>query len=181
MPRTYAEAKGRAGGLPPAKPTWRGGTLMKLETFGIPELDDLWKKLSQGQKRNVEIAAWRKASKPMLAAIKGNASSMVGKVTGTLYKSIGSSPVRGAAILNLGIRRFEPWRGYHGHLVNDGTVKRFTKTGASRGSIDGSNFFDLAYQATKNQLIEDYRKGRITSFHNMVIRTNKRNKTKRLS
>lgn len=178
MPRSYAEAKGRAASYTAAKPTWRGGTLMKLETFGVPELDKLWKDLKDSQKRNIEIAAWRKASKPMLAGIKGNVSSMVGRVTGTLFKAVGSSPVRGAAILNLGVRRFYPWNGFHGHLVNDGTMERSTATGQSRGSVDGSNFFDLAYEATKGQVIDDYRKGRIKSFHEMIVRANKKNKTK---
>jgi len=179
MPRTYAEAKGRAGSMPARTPTWKGGTLMKLESFGIPELDDLWKKLTQDQQRNIEVAAWRKASKPMLAAIKGNATSMVGRVTGNLYKSIGSSPVRGRAILELGIRRFHPWTGYHGHLINDGTMERMTDAGERRGAVEGTKFFDLAYQATKDQIIDDYREGRIEAFHKMVQRANAKAKSKR--
>ena len=147
---------------------------MKLETFGVPELDALWKQLSDTQKRNVEISNWRKASKPMLSAIKTNASSMHGKVTGNLARSIGSSPVRGAAILQLGARRFGNWKGYHAHLVSDGTKERFTESGASRGKVDGSKFFDLGYQSTEKQVVDEYRKNRIETFHRFIQRANRK-------
>ncbi len=178
MGLTYAQTKGRESR--PARRTqggYKGGAFATFETFGIPELDRLFKQLSDSQRRNIIVAAWRKASKPMIAEIKGDLTATVGRVSGNLYKSIGASPVRGRAQLNLGARRFVPWAGFHAHLINDGTVERYTESGAHRGAVAGTKFFDMAVNATKQQVVDDFRNGQIEVFHKFIVRANKRKKT----
>ena len=150
-----------------------------LNTTGVPELDSLFEKLKQGQKRGVWLTTFRCASKPIVKAAKQNARSRHKKKTGNLVKSIGVRPVNRTAALRIGART-KQFKGQHGHLMDQGTTTtgRFTKKGKYTGRVKGSHFFTDAVEQnssiTEREIIELFR----NSVVKMVERADKRSKRK---
>jgi hypothetical protein len=97
-------------------------------TFTSPDmlrLQKTFQNLRYIDQRKVLISAFRKATKPVLNQIKANAPR---GATGNLKKSIGLLVSRNEISVILGARKRKGFKGYHGHLVEDGTKDRYVKT-----------------------------------------------------
>ncbi len=154
----------------------------KPEIFGDKQLDQLFRKLKDSQKRSIVIAAYRKASKPMQAKMKSNLLAKTdAKRSGNLFKSIGYKPVSRLPILHLGARKFGNFKGYHSHLIEKGTGERYytTQSGAIHptGRIKGRYFFQSAFQSTVNITAEGFQDSAIEAFIKLIRRANAKKKT----
>jgi len=88
---------------------------------GADEMNSLLKLLAKDAIEDRDIkAALKKLSGPVIEEIKSNTPIK----TGTLYDSIGVIKMRskkGKPFILVGPRYYEPFRGYHGHLVEVGS------------------------------------------------------------
>ena len=62
--------------------------------------------------------------------------------------------------------------GRHAHLVDSGTKNRWTKSGAYRGSVDGSKFWKTAFEQKKNEAAKELVDSIIESI-NKIIKYNR--------
>jgi len=151
----------------------------KLTTTGIRELDQLFTTLRSGQQRAVMLSNFRKASKPLIKQTRVNykTSHSTTSKSGT-YKSIGSSARRRSAALRVGARVAGRYKGYHAHILDQGTKERFrtTKSGrrVSTGKITGSKFFTKAVTQTQPQVQELDKKEFYNTLTAYIQRFNKR-------
>jgi len=135
-------------------------TQNKYNVFGVHELDDLFTGLKQSTQKSIMMAAFRKASKPLVVASKSNLLARTNaKASGSLYRSIGVKPHRRLPILKIGARASGNWTGYHGHLVDSGTRMRGyvnEKTGSSHatGAMPATNFFKDAVTQSQGQVVD---------------------------
>ncbi|QZT38709.1 hypothetical protein K5X82_07365 [Halosquirtibacter xylanolyticus] len=115
----------------------------------VKMLDDLAKFLHEAGKKNVHPdikkvvnESHRLAAKPIIQGARGRLKKH--KVTGNLAKSIGFVPLSTKNQLRskVGARSFGRFKGYHGYLVNRGSVVRKTETGANRGTMPGFGYWD---------------------------------------
>jgi len=150
-----------------------------LQTTGCRELDELFEKLKQGQKRGVFMAAFRHASKPVVAKAKSNFLSSHRRGRGHIVKALGTRPVNRQVALRVGARVDKKWRGYHAHLLDQGTDTRYTKKGAFRGRIKGSGFFTKAVESTAPTVEKDVVNAFKNSLIGMVARANNKAKSKK--
>jgi hypothetical protein len=97
----------------------------KIESPDQERLQRLFSELQYKDQRNIVISALRKATKPTVELAKSNIHH---SVTGNLRKSIGLLTVRNEAAVIVGARKRKPFKGSHGHLVEEGTVDRWAKT-----------------------------------------------------
>jgi hypothetical protein len=98
-------------------------------TVESPDFDKLEKtflELSQMDQYKLGIAVLRKGTKPTEIQAQSN---IVHDVTGNLTKSVGTlnAPNREIAVI-IGARKGRGYKGWHGHLVEEGTVDRYAKT-----------------------------------------------------
>jgi len=134
------------------------GVSISYNLFGVKELDDLFSDLNTTTQKSIMIAAFRKAAKPLVADSKSNLLARTNaKASGSLYRSIGVKPHRRLPILKIGARTSSNWAGYHGHLIDDGTVMRsyITKSGVEHktGAVSPTNFFNDALQQNQSKII----------------------------
>jgi len=94
---------------------------LKVESPDIINLENTFKEMGWGDKKKILNAAFRKAVKPTIDYAK----SIVSVGTGNLQRSIGSVVPRKEVGIYIGTRRRKPWKGFHGHLVESGTVERY--------------------------------------------------------
>lgn len=97
-------------------------------------------------KGDTMVKIFRTVARPMI----NRARAAAPKDTGTLARSIGTrkgkSKVRPTLIVGPMARR----GGYHGHLLEAGTEKRYKKSGASTGKIKGYEYMKAAYDGEKD-------------------------------
>jgi HK97 gp10 family phage protein len=77
--------------------------------------------------------------------------------TGNLAESIGGEKVAIAKANSLGEvkvgpRRTGRYKGHHAHLVEKGTKRRYTDSGANRGVMPAKPFAEPAFEQTKGQV-----------------------------
>lgn len=84
---------------------------------------------------------------------------MAEKRGGSLEKSIGTRVVnkKGKAYAGFGKH------GRHAHLVDTGTVQRFTKKGYNRGKVVGSRFWRTSFEAKRKLAMQELMDSIITS------------------
>ena len=123
-----------------------------VETYGFNNLEETFKNFALKQKRSIIISAFRKAVKPTVDQARMNAPK--GR-TGNLKKSIGVVGIRDEVGIYVGARIRGGLRGYHGYIVEKGTVERFrkTKNNAPTGKMKYSRFFKKAADSTEKQVI----------------------------
>lgn len=96
-----------------------------LETHGLDSLEQSFNNLRYADKRKIIMNAFRKAVKPMVDQATSNAP--MGR-SGNLKRSVGTIPYEDEVALFVGARKGGSadgrFAGYHGHLLNDGTVSR---------------------------------------------------------
>lgn len=153
-----------------------------VETYGFDGLEKTFENFQYRDKRNILINAFRKAVKPTLDAAKSNVPR--GK-TGNLYKSLGIVPMQENIGVYVGARVIGGYRGFHGHLVEDGTVNRYVKTekgkrlskprftGKMNPNANYAGFFRKAVNATEDQVMNSVTKEWYDAIARMIVRTGK--------
>lgn len=124
-----------------------------IDVRKIQILEDFFKDMARGDKRPIFLKGFRRAAKPILE----EARSMVPRRTGKLARSLRSDAVQGEIALEVGAMRRRG--GYHGHLVESGTVERFyitrkNKVKKSTGKMPASHFFENAYNNSEERVID---------------------------
>lgn len=76
---------------------------------------------------------------------------MAKKRGGSLQKSIGTKTIKKKLKGYSGFKK----HGHHAHLVDSGTVNRWTKKGAFRGKVAGSRFWRTAFDNKRNQAVKE--------------------------
>ena len=140
-----------------------GGTGHQFEVIGTEDLLRKFTELSNIGARTSQIkAALNRASKPMRMTARNlakqyqsNTSSARktsdGSTRPTLWKSITlltSKRYRG--VFWLGPSRKRRYKAYHGFVLETGTGRRVTKSGANRGTLIGKRFMRSAYLGQYN-------------------------------
>jgi hypothetical protein len=129
-----------------------------METADQDKLERVFRDMAWDDKKKIINAAFRKAVKPTVERAYANAP--VGR-TGNLRRSIGTvSPYNEIAIV-VGTLRTRGKQGYHGHLVEEGTVDRFYITKRGNKHFTGkmnpngyyAHFLKKAVDATENQTL----------------------------
>jgi hypothetical protein len=125
----------------------------RMEVYGLEALETTFKGLQRADKKSIMMSAFRKALKPTVDIMYANAP--VGK-TGNLQKSIGMVAARDEVAMYAGARIKGGFRGYHGHLVEEGTYQRFRKTkgGAPTGKMPYNGFIKRACDSTEKHAID---------------------------
>jgi len=142
-----------------------------VDTSQIQILEDFFNDLSNADQRKIFMAAYRKAAKPLVMAAK----STVPYRTRTLLRSIGTVEVPQEIAILVGAKKSGQYKGWHGHLVESGTVERFRKkSGGATGKMPVSHFFENAYNATEDQVFGTIEKSWYDEIDKFILKTNKR-------
>lgn len=130
-----------------------------MKVTGLKEIDTVLRGLPlQLTDRLLQNAAAR-AAKPLvvkeqLLAPEGPEGALVDSI-GVVKERYGSG--REIGQVAVGPRRRGRYKGYHAHLVEYGTKERFNRRGASRGRMPAKPFAKPAFDATKDQVLGNYR------------------------
>jgi len=127
------------------------------ETYGFDALQKTFDNLAYKDKRGIILTAFRKATKPTIELAKQNAPT--GR-TGNLRKSIGMVPVKEESAVWIGARVVSGFKGFHSHLVENGTVERWYMTKKGKKHPTGkmnpnaiyAHFWKRSLDATEKQL-----------------------------
>lgn len=119
-------------------------------TFSESEFNELQRILgdiSEVDKRQAIVNSLKRSTRNMVAGGKRNLSARNNKKTGNLSRSFKTSSSKKKVVAYAGFNRSGQNKGNHAHLVDRGTVKRWTKKGYYRGSVSknqpqkGTNFW----------------------------------------
>lgn len=114
-----------------------------IDISGIEQVASAMKALSGfPEQRQLIQAAGRKAARVYVRAAKAS----VARVSGELRRSIGTKSARKGNSVIAGPRRGGKWKGYHGHLYEDGFRSR------SGRMIQGKGKLEQAWKATSGQV-----------------------------
>ena len=141
---------------------------VKVDSSQIVMLEGFFNELSAIDQRKIFLAGFRKASKPLIAAAKAGSPYD----TGTLRKSIGSIALPQEIAILVGARKSGANKGWHGHLVENGTKDRFRKSGARTGKVMGTHFFELAYNATQDEVYSAIEQEWYNEIDRFIIKVN---------
>lgn len=117
--------------------------------------------ISDVDKRQAIINTLRIATKNIVAGGKRNLASRNKKKTGNLSKSFKTSSSKKKVVAYAGFSRSGANKGNHAHLVDRGTVKRWTKKGRYTGSVSknqprkGTNFWTDSVMAQGPKAMEN--------------------------
>lgn len=163
--------------------------MFNITMFGDKQLDKMFMTLPYNTQRSVMLKAFRKSSKPMVVTMKSSIRTLIkhqDKSTGNLEKSVGSYAPRQKIELDIGTRKFYPWKGHHGHLLEAGTEDRaYTTSGGpfskgvehKTGRVAPKFWFAKSVNQTKNTVAGRFMDDRMKAFHDHVIKYNKKAKT----
>jgi hypothetical protein len=145
-----------------------------IKTDQIKVLEDFFQGLSTVDQRKIFISAYRKASKPIIAAAVAGAPSRSGR----LKKSFGTIEIPKDIAILVGAKKGGKYKGWHGHLVENGTVARFRKSkkNASTGRVIGLHYFEQAFNQTEGQAYAAIEQEWYQAIDNYIVRTNKKAK-----
>jgi hypothetical protein len=152
---------------------------MATETlFNLKELDAVFSGLKHSTQKSIVVSAFRKSSAPILDSAKSNILSRVKRRTGNLIKSLGVKPFRKDIGIQVGARQSKGFKGYHGHLIDAGTVDRYrtTKNGvkAFTGRIKAYRFWEDAINSNKDKVEQSVGDELMLSFDRYIDRNLKR-------
>lgn len=143
-----------------------------IKTDQLQILEDFFNDLSAANQRKIFIEGFRKASIPLIAAAKSNAPHR----RGILRKSIGTVAIPNEIAILVGAKKSGTYKGWHGHLVENGTVERFRKTkqGATTGKVIGTHFFEQAFNQTQEQVYSTIENEWYNAIDKFIVKTNKK-------
>lgn len=164
---------------------YQGVGMFQYDLFGDDQLNQLFLAMDWTYQRQVIISAFRMSAKPMIDRMKQNLTSVLkgNRGTGTLLRSIGAYAWRDTPQLTVGTRKYGSFRGFHGHLIETGTVERERYSMASAegegktGAVKPTYFFAKAINATQETVLARFRDDRLKAFDKFVTRYNKKAKT----
>jgi len=142
----------------------------RINTVNVKILEDFFSGLSAIDQRKIFTSSFRKAAKPLVSRLK----TSVPKRSGNLMRSIGSLMVSREIAIIVGARKTRPYKGYHGHLVEDGTAPRFRKSGGSTGAMPATHFFENTYNSTFPQMQKTMEDEWYHAIDRFIISTNKK-------
>lgn len=159
-----------------------GGMSVSLNVLGSKQLTELFDQLKNSQQKSIQISAFRAASKPLISDAKANLRSRTAKRSGNLERSLGVAPLRNLPILKIGARAFGRWAGYHGHLIDQGTVSRVYKHKQSgkehkTGRMPATKFWSDAVRRNEKGMVDSIQNGMVQSFDKFIVRYNNKAKT----
>ena len=143
---------------------------IKVDNRELLMLEDFFQGLSTINQRKIFNAGFRRAAKPLVAAAKANSPFD----TGTLRKSFGTIQIPSEIAIIVGAKKSGRYKGWHGHLVENGTVERFRKLGGTTGKVRGTHFFEAAYEQTQEGMFQEMEKAWYEEIDRFIIRVNKR-------
>ncbi len=138
-----------------------------IDSREVDILKKFFNDLSLPNQRKVLLAAFRKAAKPLVVAAKLNVS----KDTGRLMKAIGTMAVPRETSILVGAKKGKGW---HGHLLESGTVQRRRKSGGSTGRVLATKWFETAFELTHRKLYKTIDEEFYQSINRLIIRTNRK-------
>ena len=144
-----------------------------MSAISIKQLEEFFQSLSALDQRKIFIDAFRRATKPLVARAKAN----VPKRTGNLQKSIGTLQVPKEIAILVGAMKGSGKKGWHGHLVENGTSERFrrSETGSgATGKMVGSHFFESAYVGADKEIEQSVEDEWYMAIDRAIIRINKK-------
>lgn len=149
--------------------------MIQLKVVGAREIDRILKELPKALSDSAIASANMAAAKPLVEREKLLAPE---GPTGNLVDSIGAErapkkSARVAGLVKVGPRRRGRYKGFAGHLVEFGTKRRETDSGANRGVMPKKPFAKPAFNMTKStveRLIE-------TSLSKSVVKVMKKYNT----
>jgi hypothetical protein len=152
--------------------------MSSVETYGFEALEATFKNFAYKDKRSIMLSAFRKAAKPMAEQSKANAP--IGK-SGNLKRSMGVAVMRDEIGISIGARITGGFRGYHGHLVENGTVNRFYTTKKNNQHATGkmnpagkyAGFFRKAFDATQEKFLDTVADEWYKSIDRFIVKSNK--------
>jgi hypothetical protein len=123
-----------------------------FDTTELQALEAFYNDLSDVDKRKVFIASFRKAGKILLDKVK----PQLPRRTGNLQNSLGIRPVGNDISVDVGAFRGGGKKGWHGHLIENGTKERYrrTRSGASTGRISPDPIWEQTYGQTEEQMLQ---------------------------
>lgn len=159
---------------------------VKYDVFGDAELNKFFKDvLDNKSQREIFLNAFRKAAKPYVSTIRANLLSVIDSSrSGNLYKSIGTKATK--SLLNtqllIGFRTFGKYSGYHAHLIEHGTKKRFYKrtkniifkTKKNTGKLKATHFFQKSYDSDSQTIEKNIKGSMVKSLDKFVQKHNKK-------
>ena len=101
----------------------------------LEELQRMLGEMSDVDKRQAITASLRRTTRNMVQGGKRNLASRNKKKTGHRSKSFKTSSTKKMVVAYAGFSRSGENKGNHAHLIDRGTVKRWTKKGYYRGSV----------------------------------------------
>lgn len=126
--------------------------------FGNDKVEAMFRSLSRPEKYQFIMKAYEVATEPLTVEAKGELRRRLLKQSKTkhLEDSIGMVKDRKKANTNyvtarVGARKYNPFLGFHGHLIDAGTSMRRNKKGQNRGRVRATHFFT---DAVKNSEVE---------------------------
>jgi len=145
---------------------------IQINTTQIDALKEFFEGLSATDQRRIFLTAFRKAAKPIIAEAK----STVPRRTGNLARSIGSIAVANEAAIIVGAKKSGGYKGWHGHLIENGTVNRFRKTrkNASTGRVIGTRFLENAYNNNEHFISQYTEEEMLQAIDKLIVKINKR-------
>ena len=119
---------------------------------GIKEIDQILTNIPLKLSHTIVGQAAFQAAKPLVERMKGLAPE---GPTGNLVDAIGAvkmslSRADRVGEVRVGPRVNKPFRGFHGHLNERGTVRRHTRAGADRGVMPAKPFVAPAWAQTQS-------------------------------
>jgi hypothetical protein len=143
--------------------------------FKMEGLEEFTKALNEYDSRlqkDVMRTGFNEASKPLIEAAKDNA---VGE---NLKKSVGVKVSKGAGIATVGARKFRPYKGYLGHIQEEGTQDRqyISKKGKVHptGRVTGNKWFSRAVEATEDLIYNGIVKTMEDALNKVIDKYNKK-------
>ncbi|PXY01400.1 hypothetical protein DF185_07910 [Marinifilum breve] len=117
---------------------------MGVVLSGVKIFDEIYEELTIAQQKGIDIKVFKKVAKPLIKQIRKNLRP--NKRTGNLSKSIGVKNLKKKEGIRIGARVFGRWKGYHGHLLENGSKKR-----GKYGNMNGTSFFSKAIDTTATE------------------------------
>ena len=146
---------------------------LNIDTYNLKVLENFFKDLSLVNQRKVFLAAFKKAAKPLIMAVKIGVP--VGK-TGVLRRSVGAIAIPREIAIIVGTRLGGRIKGWYGHFMENGTMERWRKSGASTGRIIAKPFFEPAFDRTEQQMYNSIEGHWHKEIDRLITRVNKKKK-----
>jgi HK97 gp10 family phage protein len=153
-----------------------------IETYGFDALEKTFENFQYKDKRAIFLSAYRKATKPMVEQARQNAPMSTGRTAGTLKKSMGMVPMQDRIGVWVGARVTGGSKGFHAHLVENGTVERFYRTkkgvqhrtGKMNPNAGYARFFQKAFDATQKEALDTITEEWYKAIERFIVRSKKK-------